>query len=144
MHTLHVEFRRYKRSDLLGVIELCEAEGWPSFAEDGERAHRVLTAPGVRSVVAVEGDHVLGFAYLQSHGEIQAHLSLIAVTPSGRRQGIGRSLLDLAINDGGGVRIDLITDGAVEFYEALGADTHWRGVRVRPPFTIEDRARGVH
>ena len=89
-HTVEVEVRRYARRDLMGVISLCDAEGWPSFVDDHERAHRVLTAPGVTSVVAVDGNEVVGFAYLQSDGEIQAHLSLIAVQRS-RRRGRDRS-----------------------------------------------------
>ena len=49
-----------------------------------------------------------GFAQLQSDGEIQAHLSLIAVDPACRRQGLGRQMLDLALRTAGGLRIDLL------------------------------------
>lgn len=38
----------------------------------------------------------VGFAYLQSDGHIQAHLSLMAVSTTHRRRGIGRALLDFA------------------------------------------------
>ncbi|HEY1448998.1 MAG TPA: GNAT family N-acetyltransferase, partial [Caulobacteraceae bacterium] len=79
------------------MIRLCQAEGWPTFAEDPERAHRTLTAPGVTTVVAVEDDTLLGVAQLQSDGEIQAHLSLIAVDPRARRKGLGRDLIAAAL-----------------------------------------------
>jgi ribosomal protein S18 acetylase RimI-like enzyme len=88
----------------------------------------------VTSVVALEGGEVIGFANLQSDGEIQAHLSLLAVAPSHRRRGIGRTLLDLAMREAGGTRLDLITNTAVEFCVQLGGDGRWRGFRLYPPF----------
>jgi ribosomal protein S18 acetylase RimI-like enzyme len=113
------EVRRFQPGDVEGVIELCAAEGWPSFPEDPARALRALTAPGVTTVVADEAGRVVGFAQLLSDGEIQAHLSLIAVHPDARRHGLARQLLRLALAEAGGIRIDLITDTAPEFYAAL-------------------------
>jgi ribosomal protein S18 acetylase RimI-like enzyme len=113
------EVRRFQPDDLEGVIELCAGEGWPSFPEDPARALRALTAPGVTTVVADEAGRVVGFAQLLSDGEIQAHLSLIAVHPDARRLGLARQLLRLALAEAGGIRIDLITDTAPEFYAAL-------------------------
>jgi ribosomal protein S18 acetylase RimI-like enzyme len=83
------------------VLHLCEQVNWPSFLEDPARANRALTAPGVTTIVAVEGEAVLGFAQLQSDGEIQAHLSLIAVDSAYWRRGIARDLLALALREAG-------------------------------------------
>src|SRR5580700_11149635 len=102
--------RPFAPDDLDGVIALCEAERWPSFPDDPARALRALTAPGVTTAVAIDGERLVGFAQLQSDGEIQAHLSLIAVDPAFRRQGLARRMLVLALERAGGVRIDLITD----------------------------------
>jgi ribosomal protein S18 acetylase RimI-like enzyme len=133
-----VEVVDYERRHLDAVVALCREEGWPSFPEDPSRADRVLRAPGVTSVVAVDGDEVLGFAYLQSDGEIQAHLSNIVVARSHRRTGIGRALLQAGLDRAGGQRLDLITDSAESFYEAFD---HRRltGYRLYPPF--EERGR---
>jgi ribosomal protein S18 acetylase RimI-like enzyme len=128
-----MEVGLYGKDDLEGIVQLCSAEGWTSIPDDPARAHRALTAPGVSAVVAREGGTILGFAYLQSDGEIQAHLSLIAVDPTRRREGIARKLLDLAFREGGGLRIDLVTEGAEGFYEAL-TNRPMRGFRVYPPF----------
>jgi hypothetical protein len=69
-----VEISPFRAEHLDGVLTLCVAEGWPSFPEDPVRALRLLTAPGVTTVVAViEGD-VVGFAELLSDGELQAFL----------------------------------------------------------------------
>jgi ribosomal protein S18 acetylase RimI-like enzyme len=128
-----VEYRDYVERDLPQVIALCVAEGWPSFAEDAARAHRALTAPGVTTVVSVDGDQVVGFAQLLSDSEIQACLATIAVSGSHRRQGIARRLIGEALERAGGIRVDLITETAEPFYETL---THKRfsGFRIYPPF----------
>ncbi|HLK24715.1 MAG TPA: GNAT family N-acetyltransferase [Caulobacteraceae bacterium] len=114
-----VEVRPFAAADLDGVVALCAAEGWPSFPEDPPRALRALTAPGVTTVVAADDAQVVGFAQLLSDGEIQAHLSLIAVAPGHRRRGIALAMLKAGLERAGGVRIDLITDTAPEFYAAL-------------------------
>ena len=72
--------------DLDGVLRLCEAEGWPSFPADPERASRVLTAPGVTTVVAVDDQRVVGFAQLFNDGELQAFLANIAVDAADARR----------------------------------------------------------
>lgn len=114
-----MEFRRFLPTDLSGVIRLCEQEKWPSFPEDPARALRALTAPGVTTVVAVEGEVLAGFAQLLSDGEIQAHLTLIAVDSAFRRRGIGKALILHALQMAGGLRIDLITESAPEFYSSF-------------------------
>jgi ribosomal protein S18 acetylase RimI-like enzyme len=111
--------RPFAPEDLDGVVALCTAEDWPSFPEDPARAFRALTAPGVTTVVATEGPAVIGFAQLLSDGEIQAHLSLIAVSADHRRKGVALAMLQEALRRAGGIRIDLVTDTAPDFYEAL-------------------------
>ncbi|GAA1642209.1 hypothetical protein GCM10009744_35240 [Kribbella alba] len=120
---------RYERSHLAGVLTLCEAEGWPSFPADPERAHAVLTAPGVTAVAALDGNEVVGFAYLQSDGHIQAHLSLMAVSATHRRPGIGRALIAYAVPLTGAQRVDLVTDTAVKFYSSFDHHT-FTGFRI--------------
>lgn len=114
-----VKLRQYEEADLSAVVELCAAEGWTSYVEDPFRAHRVFTAPGVVSVAAVLEGEVVGFAYFQTDGAIQAHLSLLVVGEMSRNAGIARALLAYALPLLGAVRIDLITDSASDFYRKL-------------------------
>ena len=86
MSSSAISHREVAPSHVEGIVEICRAEGWESFY-DPNRVWRVLNAPGVCAVVALEDERVVGFAYVQSDGEIQAHLSNIAVTPSHRRRG---------------------------------------------------------
>jgi ribosomal protein S18 acetylase RimI-like enzyme len=122
---------QYEEGHLPGVLALCEAEGWPSLPADPARAHAVLTAPGVTSVVALDGELVVGFAYLQSDGYIQAHLSQMAVHREYRRKGIGRALLEYAVPRTGAQRVDLVTDSANDFYESFDHRT-FSGFRIYP------------
>ena len=130
--------RPFAPGDLDSVVALCAAEGWPSFPEDPARALRALTAPGVTTIVAVEDQAVAGFAQLVSDGEIQAHLSLIAVAPAHRRKGLALAMLREGLRLAGGIRIDLITDSAPEFYAAL---PHHRleGFRIYPQMVAKAR-----
>jgi ribosomal protein S18 acetylase RimI-like enzyme len=113
------EFRTYQVSDLDEVLNLCVQEGWDSYTADRSRAHQVFTAPGVVSVVATIDNEAVGFAYCQSDGAIQAHLSLLVVDHKYRRSGIARALVAYLFSLLGPVRVDLITENAGDFYRSL-------------------------
>ncbi|HLI67582.1 MAG TPA: GNAT family N-acetyltransferase [Caulobacteraceae bacterium] len=132
------DVRPFQPGDLEEVIALCAAEGWPSLPTDPARALRALTAPGVTTVVASDGGAVVGFAQLVSDGEIQAHLSLIAVAPGARRKGLAVKLLQVGLARAGGERIDLITDTAPEFYAAL-PHRRFDGFRIYPQMIGRER-----
>jgi len=57
-------------------------------------------------MVVIDKDRVIGFAQMQSDGELQAHLSLIAVDNDYRGRGIARQLIGVALLQAGGQRID--------------------------------------
>jgi ribosomal protein S18 acetylase RimI-like enzyme len=135
-----MHIRKYTHDDLAGVLRLCEQEGWPTLVADPARAQRALSAPGVTTVVAEDRDEIIGFVQLQSDGEIQAHLSLIAVTSEYRRKGVAREMIVVALRQAGGLRIDLVTESADDFYGSL---PHLRlaGYRLYPEYSGPDRYR---
>jgi ribosomal protein S18 acetylase RimI-like enzyme len=101
-----------------GAIALFAAELWPSYVRDPQRTCEALRAPGVTTLVALDGDRVVGVVQVQSDGAIQAHLSTIVVAQSHRRRGIGRALLAEALRAAGGERIDVLSI-ADEFYASM-------------------------
>jgi GNAT superfamily N-acetyltransferase len=124
----------FAHEHLPGILRLCESEGWPSLPADPDRAGRVLTAPGVTTVVAIEDGAVAGFAQMLSDGELQAFLACLVVGASHRRSGLGRVLVEEALRQAGGERIDLLSEAeALGFYAAF---PHQRkpGFRVYPFF----------
>jgi ribosomal protein S18 acetylase RimI-like enzyme len=127
-----MEIHPFRPEHLDGVLTLCVAEGWPNLPEDPVRALRLLTAPGVTTVVAVVEGEVVGFAELFSDGELQAYLASAAVDARFRSRGIGRALVEASLRMAGGSRIDLLSEEAsVGFYESL---PHFRkpGFRLYP------------
>ncbi len=126
-----MKYELYQRDFLQGVIDICMEQGWDSYTLDLERTHRALSAPGVTMIVAVDDGTVCGFAQIQSDGEIQAHLSVIAVKESHRRKGIGKELVVTCFQESGGIRLDLVTDTAQEFYESMNHSLK-SGFRIYP------------
>jgi ribonuclease HI len=125
-----IRYLGFRKEHLDGVIALCADEGWPSFPEDPARALRALTAPGVKAVVAVDDGVIVGFAYGQGDGEIQAHLTLLVVTQSHRRRNIARGLVEEVFRRAGGLRMDLLAEpGSEPFYEAF-EHRELRGFRI--------------
>jgi hypothetical protein len=51
-----------------GAVALFAAEMWPSYTRDPTRTCEALRAPGVTSLVALEGDTVVGIVQVQSDG----------------------------------------------------------------------------
>jgi len=65
-----IQYEPIEKWHLAGIIELCKAEGFFSYTEERDTTWRVLTAPGVCTVVAIEGKEVVGFVQMQSDGII--------------------------------------------------------------------------
>jgi GNAT superfamily N-acetyltransferase len=127
-----VRYRTFDADHFDAVAALCLAEGWPSIPEDRGRGERALCAPGVTTVVALDGDDVVGFATMLSDGQIQAYLSVLVVAGARRGEGIGRRLVAEAFRRAGGRRVDVLAAAGSEgFYTAM---SHRRlpGFRVYP------------
>ena len=133
-----IRYEKILREHIEGIISLCQVEGYTSYTEDEDLTWRVLSAPGITTFVAVDGDDVVGFIQMQSDGYIQAHISNIVVASNHRRQGIGRRLVEEAFTHAGGKRIDLITEGADDFFHSFWHQDRWRGYRIYPE--INDRS----
>ena len=132
----------FGREHLHGVLQLCEAQGWPSFPSDPDRAARTLTAPGAVTVVALQAGDIIGFAFaFVDAGWIDGYLSMMAVDMEHRRQGIGRALVAAVFDAAGATRLDLLAEaGAEEFYESL-PHREFRGFRIYPTSTLATGAR---
>lgn len=125
-----IRTRSFAEADLASVLDLCRAEGWPSYPSDPARALRALTAPGIATVVAECEASVVGFATGGGDGEIQGYLINLAVSANHRRLGIARQLVSALFEQLGVGRLDLLsTDSAVDFYRSF---TH----RILPGYRI--------
>src|SRR5438094_7093837 len=66
-----ISIEPFTLAHLDGLIALVAAEGWTEHADDVERTRRALTAPGVTTLVAVAGGHLVGALQVQSDGLIR-------------------------------------------------------------------------
>src|SRR5919201_4433228 len=63
-----ISIEPFTQAHLDGLIALVAAEGWTEYADDVERTRRALTAPGVTTLVAIAGGHLVGAIQIQSDG----------------------------------------------------------------------------
>lgn len=120
----------YAPEYLDGVLALFAAERWLTLIEDPARTGRTLVAPGCTTLLALDGpdDNVVGVVWMQSDGEIQAHVSAITVAEGHRGQGLGRRLITAALDRTGVTRVDLISV-ADDFYGKM-TERRFQGFRI--------------
>ena len=88
-----VSIEPFAHAHLDGLIALVAAEGWTEYAEDAERTHRALSAPGVTTLVALADGRIVGAIQVQSDGVIQAHVSMLLIDPEWRGRRLATRLL---------------------------------------------------
>jgi ribosomal protein S18 acetylase RimI-like enzyme len=115
-----ISIEPFTQAHLDGLLALVAAEGWTEYADDVERTHRALTAPGVTTLVAIAGGHLVGAIQVQSDGLIQAHVSMLLIAPNSRGVGLGSRLLRDGLERAGGLQLDVRTR-TEGYYERLGA-----------------------
>jgi GNAT superfamily N-acetyltransferase len=105
------------------LVELYDAVGWTAYTTDPD----VLLAAvdgSTRVVTARYGDDLLGLARVVSDGASIAYLQDVLVRPELQREGVGRQLVQAALEPFAHVRQKvLLTDdepGQRSFYESLG------------------------
>jgi len=94
---------------------------WPP-----ERVAKAIKSPATSVVIAQVRSHLVGFAIME-FGDVQAHLSLLAVKPSYHRCGIGRALVEWLEDSALAAGITTVTlelrannYGARAFYRLVG------------------------
>jgi ribosomal protein S18 acetylase RimI-like enzyme len=115
-----ISIEPFTQGHLDGLIALVAAEGWTEYTDDVERTHRALTAPGVTTLVAIAGGHLVGAIQVQSDGVIQAHVSMLLIERNSRGTGLGSRLLRQGLERAGGLQLDIRTR-TEGYYERLGA-----------------------
>ncbi|MBA3308585.1 MAG: GNAT family N-acetyltransferase [Nocardioidaceae bacterium] len=125
----------FKPEHAAGVAALCRALGWPTYS-DADVAARGGSAPGVCTVVAIDGGELVGFAQAFTDGEAAAYLSQVGVSETHRRCGIARNLVNELFRATGASRMDLVTEDAGAFYRSF-PHKEWKGFRLYPD-TLSD------
>ena len=118
-----MQIRSYTTYTEAEILPLYESVGWVAYT----RAPEVLRAGFERSLLclaAYEGDRLVGLLRAVGDGRTVVLLQDILVSPAFQRQGVGRALIEAALDRFKAVRqVLLLTDdspGTTAFYEALG------------------------
>jgi hypothetical protein len=115
-----ISIEPFTQAHLDGLIALVAAEGWTEYTDDVERTRRALTAPGVTTLVAIAGGHVVGAIQVQSDCVIQAHVSMLLIPRNSGGGGLVSRLLRDGLERAGGLQLDVRTR-TEGYYERLGA-----------------------
>lgn len=116
---------RPSREDL---VALYDAVGWTTYTTDAAVLEAAIEG-STHVVTARYGEDLLGLARVISDGASIAYLQDVLVRPELQREGVGKALVDAAMEPFGHVRQQvLLTDDEPRqraFYEALG----WTEIR---------------
>lgn len=117
MHTSQIDLVAFGPEHLEGAVALSRQAGWPHRPEDWQMALAVS-----RGIAAVADDHqVVGTALVTSYGAECATINMVIVDEVARGRGLGRRLMQAALDIGGKRQLRLVatTDG-LPLYEKLG------------------------
>jgi GNAT superfamily N-acetyltransferase len=96
----NIQFRQIQPADYELVRGFLSSVGWDSRVKDAHRFKTIMENAD-RSVVAWDGDIVVGFGRALCDGVSNGYLSMIVVAPQKRRQGIGREIIRRLTEPGG-------------------------------------------
>ncbi len=115
-----MRFRSITPEDYESVRQFLAEVGWQHRVSDAERFKQMLENTN-RAVVAVDGFRIVGFARALCDEVSNGYISIVAVAPDKRGQGIGRELVRQLIKDDAGITWVLRAGrGSRGFWERVG------------------------
>lgn len=115
-----MEFRPLSLDDFEPVRKFLSEMGWHDRVADPVKFRKMMENTS-RTVVAVDGSRVVGFARALCDEFSNGYISMVGVAPDKRRQGIGRELVRQLIKDDTGITWVLRAGhGSNEFWQRMG------------------------
>jgi predicted N-acetyltransferase YhbS len=115
-----MEYRPVNPEDYEAVRQFLSEMGWQERVADPER-FKMMMEKTDRTVAAFDASRVVGFARALCDGVSNGYLSMVAVSPDRRGQGIGRELVTRLIGEDHGVTWVLRAGrGSEGFWEKMG------------------------
>ncbi len=93
-----MEFRSIAPSDYEAVRRFLSDAGWEKRTADAEKFKRMILNSN-RTVVAIDGSKIVGFARALCDEVCNGYISMVAVAPDRRHGGIGRELIRRLMKD---------------------------------------------
>ena len=115
-----IEYHSAGPGDLEAVRAFLAENGWEERVADGERFEKMIENAN-RTVVAVDGDRIVGFARALCDGASNGYIGTVAVAEDKRIQGIGREMVRRLIGDDPNITWVLRAGrGSEEFWQRMG------------------------
>ncbi len=93
-----IEYRAASTDDLGQIRALLAENGWDKRVSDEERFRQMLENAS-RSIVAVDGERVIGFARALTDGVSNGYIGTVVVADDKRGSGIGREMVKRLMGD---------------------------------------------
>jgi ribosomal protein S18 acetylase RimI-like enzyme len=116
-----IVYRPIQTDDYEAVQTFLGDNGWGARVSDVVR-FRAMVEGADRTVVALDSGRVVGFARALCDGASNGYISMVAVAPNMRRQGIGRRLVETLMQEDSGDITWVLRAGRESrgFWERLG------------------------
>lgn len=116
MQTNEITLVDFAPEHLAGAVALSSQAGWPHRREDWAMMLALSTG-----IVALESERVVGTTLVTRYGEADATINMVIVDAAMRGRGIGRKLMDFALQASEGRECRLVaTREGLPLYEKLG------------------------
>ena len=115
-----MNFRVLKPADYEAVRKFLAENGWEKRVGDAEKFRKMMENSS-RTIVAFDGERVVGFARALCDDVSNGYIGTVAVAEDFRRRGIGRGLVERLIGDDKNITWVLRAGrGSAEFWKKLG------------------------
>jgi len=115
-----MQYRSITADDYESVRQFLSEAGWQHRVHDPDKFKKMLEHTS-RTVLAVDGSRIVGFARALCDEVSNGYLSMVAVASDRRGQGIGRELVRQLIKEDSGITWILRAGrGSTEFWERIG------------------------
>jgi ribosomal protein S18 acetylase RimI-like enzyme len=117
-----IELREITSDDYANLREFLTRMGWADRVRD-ERRFQAMLDGADRAVVAIDRGVIVGFARALCDGVSNGYISMVAVAPERRQQGIGRLLVEQLMSGDPDERITWVLRAgrnSTAFWERLG------------------------
>ncbi len=115
-----MEYRPAQNTDFDAVRHFLAENGWEKRVAEPERFRKMMENAD-RTVVAVEGERIVGFARALCDDASNGYIGTVVVAPDKRGQGVGRDMVKRLMGDDPAITWVLRAGhGSGEFWKKMG------------------------